>query len=99
MSNAAVKTRPPMPDFPDGAAVYDWLKANGVDEWLPEGSTITLDRDARTITYTSFVWEGPRGWDAMNFRADDVAAPTERRTVPLLVEPDADTARVLAKFG
>jgi hypothetical protein len=82
---------------PDIAAIYDWLLANGVDEMLPERPTITIDEAAGAITYTAFVWDGPRGWDANNWRltpANDGAhdVVTEMRTVPLRVTPDGRVA-------
>jgi hypothetical protein len=81
-------TRPASTQDPDYAPVYDWLIANGVEEWLPEYPAITVDRQARTITYTAFVWDGPRGWDGEHLLILDDEVASERRTVPLAVEPD-----------
>lgn len=65
-------------------AAYDWLAANGIDEWLPAHAAITVRRGQ--ITYTGFQFEnGRRGYDASAIlvRGDD--AVTEERTVPLVV--------------
>lgn len=81
------------------AAGYDWLAANGVNEWLPEQPVIEIDRPAGTLRYTAYQWSGPRGWDAEHLRliGDDVAR--EWRTVPLVVPPDDKTIAALKNFG
>jgi hypothetical protein len=46
---------------PEVVEFYDWLQANGVDEWLPEHPRIHVGNGQ--LTYTAFRWEGERGWD------------------------------------
>lgn len=73
------------PSFePAIAEFYDWLKANGVDEWLPDQPEIEVAGDR--LTYTAFRWAGERGWvaDFVRAPADDDDPVTEFRTVPLL---------------
>lgn len=73
--------------------IFDWLAANGVDEWLPEHPQfVTRGRPGSgTLTYTAYVWDGPRGWDSSHIRrADEGGAVTELREVPLLQEPSED---------
>lgn len=78
----------------DEAVVYDWLAANGVDEWLPQRPAFHVEGgDTPTLTYTSYLWSGERGWDAEHIaRREDLGdrgdTLTELRTVPLLVAAD-----------
>lgn len=78
---------------------YDWLARNGVDEWLPENPTITIEDGS--LTYTSYRWSGPRGWDVENIeRTDDKAGlMAEDRTVPLVVPPDDRTIAAMRARG
>ncbi len=84
----------------DLKATYDWLKANGVDEWLPEQPTITVDKAANTLTYDAFGWEGARGWDGGNIAVDnDGNVVTERRFVKLVQVPDANIIAAAERAG
>lgn len=71
--------RPPFE--PRIAVLYDWLKANGVDEWIPIKPEIRVH--GGKLSYRSFNWDGPRGWDAANLSPDQDDQPM--RTVPLVV--------------
>jgi hypothetical protein len=83
--------------------VYDWLAANGVDEWIPERPTFTVD--AGTLTYSAWRWQvdrggrSLRGWDVGNVElagAYDIAR--EDRTVPL-VSPLTERVRKAMSAG
>lgn len=80
---------------PELNEVLDWLAANGIDEWLPERPTITIDYGLSQITYTAFQFTGERGWDVANLASHRDDIHTEERTVPLLVSP-TDRIRALA---
>jgi hypothetical protein len=81
-------TRPAMP-APDVAEVYDWLGANGINEWLPDGFHVTIVGDQ--LTYTGWKWAGERGWNWSNVVP---GGAHEDRTVPLL-HPPTDRVREL----
>jgi hypothetical protein len=74
--------------------VNDWLRANGIDEPLPEQPDVTtygLPGTGR-IEYSSFIWEGERGWAdgwADRIKYDEVTTmiPEEVRIVPYVVAP------------
>lgn len=83
----------------NAAVVYDWLAANGVNEWLPENPIVEIDPTAGTIRYTAFVWDGPRGWDADHMRVVGNDVAREWRTVPLLVPPSRDVVAAAARGG
>lgn len=103
-AHAVTEDRAPRPDEWIGAGgrtaleVYEWLKANGVDEWLPDEPDIYVA--GGELTYTAWVWDGPRGWDMDHVRVEDrgggPAGVFELRTVPLLV-PLTDRVRELAR--
>lgn len=79
------------------AAAYDWLAANGIDEWLPEGGTIKVK--GGRITYTAFQFEGGRrGYDGADIVVKGDVAATEQRTVPLVV-PLTDKVRAAFRVG
>lgn len=82
---------------PHYAEVYDWLALNGINEWLPQGPTLDIRGDR--LTYTAFVWNGPRGWDSSHIAMRRGEAPVERRTVPLLVPLTARIRELLAAGG
>lgn len=85
--------RPPHLDT-SYAEVYDWLAANGIDEWLPENPTVTIAGDR--LTYTAFRFRGERGWDVEKIVFNpETGMLTEDRTVPLVVPP-TDRIRFLA---
>lgn len=88
-------TRPAM--YPSAlATVYDWLAANGIEEYLPDNPRLTID--GGTLTYTSYVWpvDSNRGWDLEPVEHLHLTHP---RTVPL-VEPMPDEVRaILADNG
>lgn len=71
---------------PHFAAMYDWLGANGVTEWLPDSPVIEIG--VETIRYTAFVWpsDDQRGFNGNIVTTDD-AALIEWRSVPLAVWP------------
>lgn len=94
MTSAA--TRPDFSHAPEVVGIYEWLAANGVDEWLPEHPAITINQQTSTITYTAFVWTGPRGWDMDHTLGDRDGPLTERRTVPLVASLDGETALRIA---
>jgi hypothetical protein len=76
---------------------YDWLSANGIDEWIPEDPLIQIV--GREIRYLSFVWaNGERGWDMDRIVVDDYGAPLEERRVPL-VRPVDDVVLAAAREG
>lgn len=72
--------------------VYDWLAANGVNEWLPEYPAIVVGPSR--ITFTSFVWLGRPGWDAEHMHP---AGDTLTRSVPLVVSPSSEVAELLVQ--
>jgi hypothetical protein len=84
--------RPDSTWTPDTLAVYDWLRANGVDEWLPQHPTITTD--GQTLTYSTLQWDGERGWDASNIRPFQPHEPATR-TVPLQEPMPANVRAIL----
>lgn len=44
---------------PDYAAIHEWLEANEIDPmWLRLPSTIAVDIDKETISYTAYLHEG-----------------------------------------
>lgn len=75
------------------AAVYDWLAANGIREWLPENPVIVV-ADNR-IVFSAFVWTGPPGWDPQHIHPD---FDTVTRTVPLQVPPSPRVAETLTEM-
>lgn len=74
-------------------AIYDWLAANGVSEWLPENPRIAVADGA--IVFSAFAWVGPAGWNLANIHPtfDEVI-----RTVPLRCPPTSDVAGWLAEL-
>lgn len=90
----AVAVRPKFAE-PQVAEFYDWLAGNQIREWLPENPVISITSDAEGdwLTYTSYQWYGPRGWDSRFFLLEDEPgggvryAPWVDRTVPLLAAP------------
>lgn len=72
---------------------YDWLAENGVDEDLPDRPVLVIDYEARTLTYTSWQWAGPRGWDHANLPRD---GQTEARTVTLNAELTTEVREAIA---
>lgn len=76
----------------------DWFSANGVDECLPEKMNVIIG--PATLTYTSFIWSGTRGWAAENL---DVAClqkeRTEQRTVPLRSPLTERVRTLLEQYG
>lgn len=98
---ADAPARKPRPNFfpPDTTAAYDWFGRNGVDEYVPEGvAPVVVDEAAGTLTYTAFVWDGPRGWDSAHIALtpDRSEAATERRSVPLVEAPSPEVCEILA---
>lgn len=91
-----IDRRPDMePPFDE---LYDWLALNGVDEWLPEGPTFTIKDGA--LTYTAYVWNGPRGWSGERIVVDGKGkAAVEQRTVPMVVPPTPRIRELLARTG
>lgn len=80
--------------------LYDWLVANGINEWIPEAPALRIDPAAGTLTYTSYLWSGPRGWSADGFQVDADGDPAvEQRTVPLVVPPSERIRELLAGTG
>jgi hypothetical protein len=74
--------------------LYDWLAANGIDEWIPEAPAFRVDPAAGTLTYTSYMWVGPRGWSDTHIDVDAEGPLLEQRTVPM-VAPPSDRLREL----
>lgn len=74
----------------------DWLAANGIDELLPAHPEVTVYAGARRIEYSSFVWEGERGWDPRNISYE---SPTDTSWVDLLVPLSAHTLDALKASG
>jgi hypothetical protein len=87
----------------DETAVYAWLKANNIDEWIPENPTIVVDKTANSITCSAFQWSGPRGWDAEHMKVGkdgkDGKVATERRLVKLIQVPDAKVIEAAGRAG
>ncbi len=71
--------------------VYEWLRANGVDEWVPPGLLVRVE--GTTLAYTAYVWSGPRGWDMSQVQA---GLPVETRRVRLR-RPVTGRVRQLAR--
>ncbi len=86
-------------EHPDEQAVMAWLEANGVAEWLPEHPVIEVWNGANEIRYSSFVWDGPRGYDSENIALHGPMGhqylPIEQRIVPLVVPADENIERIL----
>jgi len=83
---------------------YDWLEANGVDEWLPDRPMVVVDYTTRTLSYQAFVWQSDRrGWNPSDMLI--VGAGANRtvaqhwRTVRLKVEPSAEVIDGFAASG
>jgi hypothetical protein len=76
--------------------LYDWLAANGIDEWIPEDPLIQVV--GGEIRYQSFVWDGARGWDIDSIVVDDYGPLFEERRVPL-VRPADDLVLAAAHEG
>ncbi|MEU8023779.1 hypothetical protein AB0B88_16340 [Micromonospora haikouensis] len=93
-------THPRRPTFdPPYNELYDWLAANGIDEWLPESPTFVINPAAGTLTYTGHAWTGPRGWDPQHMASSPGGDVIERRTVPLLAPPTDRIRELCAATG
>lgn len=88
----------PCPEWiePHHRIFYDWLSANGIDEWIPENPQIEVG--GGEIRYQSFVWEGERGWNIDRITVDDWGVLLEERRVPL-VRPLDDLVLAAAREG
>lgn len=81
---------------------YDWLRSNGVDEWVPERPYLLVrDGVVRELVYSSFVWSGPRGWDSEHIAPGLGGEEVTRvaRTVPLLVSVSPELRQACAEGG
>lgn len=91
----------------DERAVVVWFIANGVEEWLPENLQIAIDDtdDEITLTYSSYEWTGPRGWDSAHIRhgvpsgGSEAIAPVVARTVPLVAPLTPEVHAAIARAG
>lgn len=102
-TSAATVERPALTRVGDVGVVYDWLAANGVDEWLPDKPTIVVR--GQRLEYEAFLWDGAaRGWDDAGIAdaVDDTGRmyiPKTWRTTALLVAPDAVVVEAAERGG
>ncbi len=82
---------------PAFAEVYDWLRANGVDEWIPEPGQVWAA--GGQLTYLAWQWAGRRGWDVNNILVVDGREQTEWRTVPLTAPVTARIRQLAREVG
>ena len=71
-------------------SVYRWLRANGVDEAIPDKPRIAIDERAGRFTMSRFRWlPGRDRWNPENLDVSTGAVLTERFTL-LLMQPPGD---------
>jgi len=84
---------------PAVGAVYGWLAANGICEWLPEHPIIEVGLDSISYTAFGFMSDSCRGWEPQYMAVEDGAVVVEWRTVPLRAWPSPAIAAAAALAG
>lgn len=82
--------------------IYEWLRHNGINEWLPEQSQMVINHPGKTVTISRFVWKPGTvdRWNADNVHvAGRYTLATEDATVPLHLPPSDAIRAALAKTG
>lgn len=80
----------------DPGLIYGWLKANGVDEPVPDHPSISTDLDAGTFTYVGYRWAEQRGWTAA---WKPSVEGLEARTLPMLRPPGPLVLAAIERIG